>query len=73
MEKESSNEMSKKTSRSLEEARTSYLEMMEEIAPFLKPRTRKRYSTAGEWRAFRYEGAASVPGNRGGSEQEETA
>ena len=53
-----SGELSEQTKRKLEEASTSYSAIMEEIAPFVKPRRRRRYSTAGEWRVLRYERSA---------------
>lgn len=31
------------------ESRRNYEEMMKKIAPFIKPRKIKRYSTAGQW------------------------
>jgi len=49
-----SGKLSEQAKRKLEEASTSYSEMMEEIAPFVKPRRQRRYSTAGEWRVLRH-------------------
>jgi hypothetical protein len=49
--------MSKKSTKTGEErlahARTDLKRMKEEIAPFIKERDRRQYSTAGQWRATR--------------------
>lgn len=58
MAKGTSSELSEQTKRKLEEAKSSYLAIMEEIAPFVRAKRRRRYSTAGEWRVLRYKGTA---------------
>jgi len=46
---ESSNKLIIKKGKRINEARKNFHKIQKEIAPFIKPRKVKQYSTAGEW------------------------
>jgi hypothetical protein len=55
MEKKDISELSHKEKKKIEDAEKSYRKMWEEIKPFIRERTRKQYSTTGEWKISSYE------------------
>lgn len=55
MEKKDISELSHKGKKKIEDAEKSYRKMWEEIKPFIRERTRKQYSTTGEWKISSYE------------------
>ncbi|MEA2032774.1 MAG: hypothetical protein U9N41_04225 [Euryarchaeota archaeon] len=54
-EKKDISELSHKEKKKIEDAEKSYRKMWEEIKPFIRERTRKQYSTTGEWKISSYE------------------
>lgn len=55
MKKIEVSKLSSQEKKKIEEAEKNYQKMWEEIKPFIKKRTIKRYSTTGEWKISSYE------------------